>query len=85
MKDKIMGIFDALVPELEREMGGAVHLIRIVGTRWSYTAGRMTEKVAFVAPQRVVLKDQWALIFYAAEGVCVDPEYIRGLFKKQGL
>lgn len=77
--------FATFASRFEDETGGVVHLIHIIGTRWAYAAGRIEADAPFRPPQRVILNDHWALVFYAAQGVNIDQEKIRVLFEKQGV
>ena len=73
--------FESAAAGLEAETGGPVHLIRIIGPRSSFVAGRVPENMPFVEPVRVVLNEEWAVIFYPASGREVDRKKVRGLFK----
>ncbi len=73
--------FNEIVPTLERDTGGVVHLIRIKGVRCSYVAGKMPQDMPFILPQRVRLDDEWSLMFYPGEGKFIDREQIRRLFE----
>jgi len=67
--------------ELEAEAGGLVHLIRIIGPRSSFVAGRVPETMPFVASVRVMINEEWVLLFYPAADRTIDREKIRALFK----
>jgi hypothetical protein len=73
--------FESVAAQFEAETGGPVHLIRIIGPRSSFVAGRVPESMPFVASVRVLLTDEWALLFYPAPGLQVDREKVKVLFK----
>jgi hypothetical protein len=73
--------FESVAAGLEADSGGPVHLIRIVGPRLSFMAGRVPENMPFVASVRVLLTDEWALLFYPASGQDVDRKKVKLLFK----
>ena len=73
--------FESAAAELEADTGGPVHLIRIVGPRLSFVAGRVPENMPFVASVRVLIAGEWALLFYPALGRDVDRKKVKLLFK----
>jgi len=77
---KIVEVFDSLAPLLADMVGGPVHLIRVTGPRWSYVAGHVPGELPFVEPQKVVLFDDWALLYYPEAGRKIDPDNIRRFF-----
>ena len=76
----IVEMFDKLSPLVADIVGGPVHLIKVVGPRWSYVAGYVPDELPFAPPQRVPLFDDWALLYYPEAGRKIDPERIRRLF-----
>ncbi len=78
---RIVHVFESLVSQLEVETGGPVHLIRIMGPRSSFVAGKVPASMPFVASVRVMLGKQWALLLYPAAGKVVDHEKIQKLFQ----
>ena len=78
---KMVRCFERVAAELEADTGGPVHLIRIIGPRSSFVAGRVPENMPFVVSVRVMLSDAWALLFYPASGRAVDREKVKALFK----
>ena len=78
---RMVCLFEAVAPELEADTGGPVHLIRIIGPRSSFVAGRVPENMPFVASVRVLLDEEWMLLFYPAPGREVDREKVKALFK----
>jgi hypothetical protein len=77
----IVKTFSLISSQLEADTGGPVHLIRIIGPRSSFVAGRVPEDMPFVASVRVMLSDEWALLFYPSPGKQVDREKVKALFK----
>ncbi|MBF0485406.1 MAG: hypothetical protein HQL16_02715 [Candidatus Omnitrophica bacterium] len=77
---EVVFAFESLRQKLEEESGGPVHLVKIVGPRWSYVAGTVPEELPCVVPERVILNDDWALMFYPAHNRAVDSQRIRELF-----
>ena len=73
--------FESVAAGLEAATGGPVHLVRIIGPRSSFVAGRVPENMPFVVSVRVILDEEWALLFYPAPGQQVDREKVRALFK----
>lgn len=78
---RMVRCFESAAAGLEAETGGPVHLIRIIGPRSSFVAGRVPENMPFVASVRVILDEEWALLFYPASGRQVDREKVRALFQ----
>ncbi len=78
---KIVRCFESVAVKLEAETGGPVHLIRIIGPRSSFIAGRVPESMPFVESVRVMIDKEWALLFYPAAGRQVDREKVKALFK----
>jgi hypothetical protein len=74
-------LFESVAANLEADSRGPVHLIRIIGPRSSFVAGRVPENMPFVASVRVMLNEEWALLFYPASGRQVDREKVKALFK----
>jgi hypothetical protein len=74
-------VFESVAARLEADTGGPVHLIRIIGPRSSFVAGRVPENMPFVPSVRVLLDEEWALLFYPASGRQVDREKVKALFK----
>ncbi len=80
---KVIAVFESLAPMLEAETGGPVHLVKIKGSRLSYVAGRVPVEMPFTAPQRVILCNDWALMFYLADGRDIDSQQVGESFNKQ--
>lgn len=79
---RIIEVFDRLSPIVSDEIGGPVHLVRITGPRWSYVAGHVPDDLPFVAPQRVMLDEEWGILYYPEPGRKISPEGIRDVFLK---
>ena len=73
--------FESAAAGLEAETGGPVHLVRLVGPRTSFVAGRVPGAMPFVPPVRVMIDGAWGLLFYPAPGCAVDREKVKALFK----
>jgi len=73
--------FESVAAPLEAATGGPVHLIRIIGPRSSFVAGHVPENMPFVASVRVMLDEEWALLFYPSPEKQVDREKVKVLFK----
>ncbi|MBF0594669.1 MAG: hypothetical protein HQL22_06850 [Candidatus Omnitrophica bacterium] len=85
---QIIDVFDRLSPMIADKVGGPVLLVRVIGSRWSYVAGHVPDELPFVEPQRVMLVDEWAILYYPQAGHKIDPDEIRQLFlnvKKEDL
>ena len=80
---RMVSAFQALLPTLETDVGGPVHLVRMRGTRSSFVAGDIPSEMPFVASKRIMLNEEWALLVYPSVGRDVDREKIRVLFKNQ--
>jgi hypothetical protein len=78
---KMVHLFESVAAKLEADSGGPVHLIRIIGPRSSFVAGHVPGNMPFVASVRVMLNEEWALLFYPAPGREVDREKVKVLFK----
>ena len=76
--------FESVAAQLEADTGGPVHLIRIIGPRSSFVAGRVPEQMPFVASVRVMLDEEWALLFYPAPDRQVDRAKVLGLMNSAG-
>lgn len=76
---RIIDTFDRLAPMLADKIGGPVHLVRVLGSRWSYVAGHVPEELPLVEPQKVLLFDEWAVLYYPRAGYKIDPQEIRRL------
>ncbi len=74
-------LFESVAAGLEADTGGPVHLIRIIGPRSSFVAGHVPENMPFVPSVRVLLDEEWALLFYPAPDRQVDREKVKALFK----
>jgi len=79
---ELIAVFDRVSPALSDDVGGPVHLVKVIGTRWSYVAGPVPEEFPFVEAQRVRLDSEWAIVYYPATGRSVPAERIRALFPK---
>jgi hypothetical protein len=77
---EVLDTFNSVAPTLEQEINGPVHLIHVIGSRWSYKAGRIPEDMPCVIAVRVVLTDDWALILYPSVGKEVHQDKVRALF-----
>ncbi|MEI6437816.1 MAG: hypothetical protein WCO69_03585 [Candidatus Omnitrophota bacterium] len=77
---KIVEVFDHLSPILADRVGGPVYLVKVSGARWSYVAGHVPSELPFVEPQKVLLFDEWAVLYYPQAGHHIDPEDIRRMF-----
>ena len=77
---RIIEVFDRISPIVSDMVGGPVHLVQIRGTRWSYVAGHVPEELPFVESQRVMLDEEWGILYYPEPGRKIDPEQIRCLF-----
>lgn len=77
---KILEIFDHLAPVLSDKIGSMIHLVRVAGPRWSYVAGYVPDELPYVAPVRVMLDDEWAIIYYPDPGRKIDPDSVKALF-----
>ena len=80
MQDRVK-FFESFSRQLEADTGGPVHLIRIIGPRSSFVAGRVPQEMPFVEPVRVMLDDTWGLVFYPAAGRKIDQDKIKAMFK----
>jgi hypothetical protein len=74
-------LFESAASALEADAGGPVHLVRLIGPRTSFVAGRVPDEMPFVASVRVILNEQWALLFYPAPGHSIDREKVKAMFK----
>jgi hypothetical protein len=79
-QSQLIATFDRLAPVLSNDVGGPVHLVRVIGTRWSYVAGHVPDELPFVEPQKVMIDDEWAIVYYQQEGRTISPEQVRQLF-----
>lgn len=78
--NQIVDVFDRLAPLVADMVGGPVYLVRVIGPRWSYVAGHIPPEMPFVAPQKVSLFDDWAILYYPEAGREVTPEGVRRIF-----
>lgn len=77
---RIVELFDRLSAIIVDMVGGPVFLVKIAGPRWSYVAGHMPDELPFVEPQKLLLADEWAILYYPLAGHKIDPVEIRALF-----
>ena len=77
---RIMEIFDRISPIVSDMVGGPVHLVQIRGPRWSYVAGHVPDELPFVEPQKVMLDEEWGILYYPEAGRKIDPDKIRNFF-----
>ncbi len=79
---RIIEIFDGVSPIVSDMVGGSVHLVQIRGARWSYVAGHVPEELPYVEPKKVMLNEEWGILFYPEAGRKIDPEKVREFFLK---
>ncbi len=77
---KITEVFDRVAPFFSQKINGPVYLVKISGPRWSYVAGYVPDELPFVAPEKVMLFDEWAVLYYPQAMPKVDPEEVRRIF-----
>ncbi len=77
---KLLTTFDRVAPVFADQVGGPVHLVRVIGARWSYVAGHVPDELPFVEPQKVMLDREWAIMYYPQAGRKKDPAHVRKLF-----
>ncbi len=78
--NKIVEVFDKLSPIVADMVGGPVYLVKVSGPRWSYVAGHIPSDLPFVEPQKVLLFDDWAVLYYPEAARKVLPEQVRQMF-----
>jgi len=73
--------FEKVSLVLEEKYNVSIQLVRILGNRWSYLAGKKIDNFPLKPPQCIKLNNKLGLVVYSKD-VVLDAEQIRNAFKK---
>ncbi len=79
-KEIMIQHFKEIEPLLIKMVGGDVHLIEKIGTRWSYVDGGITINSSDNMPTRFLIHQRWALVCYPKKQQDVHQEKIKKMF-----